>query len=110
MTIQLHEADRAGRHYDIRLSPPGVTEAYSWACKEIPGPGAKTTAVEQPTHTREYMSFSGKIEKGYGAGKVSLYYSGKVIILAASSTEIKFVLEKNSSPERFLLKKGLNKE
>jgi hypothetical protein len=29
LNIQRHEADKAGLHYDIRLSPPGSNVAYS---------------------------------------------------------------------------------
>lgn len=67
----LHEALRAGRHYDLRLGTP-ETGLFSWATrKELPTRPGETIAVyQQPVHAWEYQDFSGEIPKGYGAGKV----------------------------------------
>ena len=53
--IQEHDADRAGKHYDIRMAPPGSDKAFSWAARHLPGPGEKTTAVQTDLHSRDYM-------------------------------------------------------
>lgn len=50
--IQSHKAKRAGPHFDLRLNDPKTSHAYSWAVRNLPAPGEKTLAIEQPTHTK----------------------------------------------------------
>ena len=52
--------------------------------------GEKVLAVEQPTHTAEYMGFSGEIAEGYGAGVVKSKILEKVEILDAKPDKITF--------------------
>jgi len=73
MAVQLHEAERAGKHIDLRLVDPSG-RAHSWALPKgtLPKPGEKVLAVQQPTHTGEYASRQGEFEipEGYGKGTV----------------------------------------
>lgn len=73
MATQLHEAERAGRHMDLRLVDPSG-KAHSWALPrgDLPKPGEKVRVVQQPTHTQEYAELKGpfEIREGYGKGKV----------------------------------------
>lgn len=73
MATQVHEADRAGPHMDLRLVDR-KGRAHSWAIpkKSLPEPGEKILAIPQPTHTRDYAARKGSFEipEGYGAGKV----------------------------------------
>ena len=88
--IQKHEAKRAGLHFDLRLNDPNTSRAYSWAIRNLPGPGEKALAVEQPTHTKEYMGWKGNIDKGYGAGKVSNVFYDRIEVLESSPDRVTF--------------------
>ena len=74
MATQLHEAERAGRHIDLRLVDQ-AGKAHSWALPkaELPKPGEKVLVVQQPTHTAEYAARKGSflLPEGYGKGKVT---------------------------------------
>lgn len=101
-TVQEHNADRAGRHFDIRLSDGGV--AYSWATRKgFPLTGEKVLWVRQPDHTTEYMSFSGTITDGYGKGKVKIIDSGKIHILNTKPNRFTFNLYKGAGTQKFAL-------
>jgi|AntRauTorcE11897_2_1112592.scaffolds.fasta_scaffold01629_12 hypothetical protein len=111
LNIQRHDADRAGVHYDIRLSPPGADEAYSWATRRLPGTGEKTLAVQQPVHKASYMGFSGVIEDGYGKGKVKSLSMEPVDILKASDNKIEFNRYQGNTTKRYiLLRRGSSKD
>jgi len=100
--IQKHNADRAGLHYDFRISDGDI--AYSWATRKgLPPTGAKHLFIRQPDHTPEYMSFSGIIEDGYGKGKVSTFMAGNIHILESSSSKIKFNIYEGQRVNQYVL-------
>jgi hypothetical protein len=62
--LHSHAAERAGKHYDLRLSDG--KDAHSWAMRyPLPAPGKTRLAIQQPTHVPEYMKFKGTIEEGF---------------------------------------------
>lgn len=80
-SLQSHDADRAGMHYDLRLADPDTQFAHSWALPKhtLPNDNSRVRlAVQQPTHTMSYMNFEGDINEGYGKGSVKLEERGKV--------------------------------
>lgn len=100
-TRQIHDADRAGRHYDIRLVDGSV--AKSWATKkELPEPGKSILLFQQPDHTANYaLSEEIEIPKGqYGAGKTKLDFIRKATI---EHSENHFTMT-TSKGEKFLFK------
>jgi len=101
--IQYHQAKKAGPHYDLRLSPPGSSDALSWAIRNLPGPGQKTKAIEQPTHESSYMGWEGEIESGYGAGSVSSMFFDKIEVLESKSDKILFNIYKGQGVARYML-------
>jgi hypothetical protein len=103
--VQHHQAEKAGSHYDLRLSPPGSNDAFSWAIRNFPGPGQKTLAVEQPTHEASYMGYEGKIESGYGAGTVKSMFFDKIDVLESNSDKILFNMYRGQTVSRYMLKK-----
>ena len=107
--VQYHQAKKAGPHYDLRLSPPGSSDAFSWAVRNFPGPGQKTLAVEQPTHEASYMGYEGEIETGYGAGKVTSIFFDKIDVLESSSDKILFNMYRGQTVSRYMLKKTSDK-
>jgi hypothetical protein len=109
LNIQHHLARRAGPHFDIRLGD-GSSHAFSWASRRLPASGEKVLAVEQPTHTAEYMGFSGEIAEGYGAGTVKSQILEKVEVLDAKPDKITFNRYKGGSVERYALIRTNGKE
>jgi DNA ligase D-like protein (predicted 3'-phosphoesterase) len=86
--VHEHLADKAGRHFDLRLSYKG--KAVSWAIPmdgkrlrmdHLPRPGQKVLALRQPDHVLEYMNFEGVIPEGYGKGDVKIWDRGIADIL-----------------------------
>lgn len=78
--IHLHNADRVGLHYDIRIENNGFLD--SWACRYIPdlisGKKKKILIIKQDPHNLEWFDFKGEITDGYGKGKISIWDKGSV--------------------------------
>jgi len=77
--IQEHDAERAHKHWDLRLEDAGVLK--SWAIPKLPdllgNKKATVLAVAVEDHPLAYKDFEGTIPKGqYGAGEVKIYASG----------------------------------
>lgn len=101
--VQRHKARRAGEHLDLRLGDPGTGFAHSWSMRRWPSPGDKLLAVQQPTHTMDYMDFQGQLPEGYGAGLVSLDDRDKVEITNATPDKISFNVYRGKGPEEYSL-------
>ena len=112
LAIQLHEARRAGKHFDLRLVDPKTNKAHSFAVPKARLPTLRDRmllAVQQPTHTADYaLNFEGTIPEGtYGAGKVTLPIREKVQIIKSNANRIQF---ERQDGDRFTLfrTKGLH--
>lgn len=102
--VHEHKAEKRGPHYDLRLGDPETGRAHSWAMAvKWPKPGESEWAIQQPTHTLEYMDFEGRIPTGYGKGDVSLHSRDKVEVLSARPGHVNFNLYKNTGPEEYTL-------
>lgn len=108
LSIQKHDV-KSGTHYDLRLAPPGGA-ALSWAGRYLPAPGGKELFVQQADHSPEYMDFSGKIEKGYGVGSVSVERRGEVEVLNSSPDKITFYFYPGHGVEKYTLLRMSGKE
>lgn len=87
LSIQEHDADVAGKHYDLRLGDPETGHGHSWALPKAMLPGESDRvrlAVQQPTHTLKYFDFEGKIPKGYGSGSVRLVHRAQTPVVSSS--------------------------
>lgn len=82
-SIQLHNAERAKRHFDLRIQLGG--RAVSWAIPmkgirsallRLNRPGERWMAIRQPDHVLSFMEFEGEIKEGRGKGHVALVDSG----------------------------------
>jgi ADP-ribose pyrophosphatase YjhB (NUDIX family)/energy-coupling factor transporter ATP-binding protein EcfA2 len=103
--IQRHMARRAGPHYDVRFGTPD-TGLFSWATrKELPPPGKKILAVQQPLHSHAYGQFEGEIPSGYGAGTVKKHDEGKILLTKVEPGKVHFTVAHRRYPERFVLVK-----
>jgi hypothetical protein len=111
MAIQLHNAERAGKHWDLRLVDPNTTHAHSWAVPKakLPSPlDPPVLAIHTPTHTAHYALNYGvkgpsEIKSGYGKGMVEMVYKEPVNVLSSSIDKIKFERKINGLPQQFVL-------
>lgn len=109
--VHEHKAEKRGLHYDIRLGDPETGHAHSWAMPVAwPKPGESAWAIQQPTHTIEYMNFEGRIPSGYGKGDVALHTRDKVEVTASGPGHINFNLYKNTGPEEYTLHRIADKK
>jgi DNA ligase D-like protein (predicted 3'-phosphoesterase) len=106
--IHEHHAERAGKHFDFRLSING--KALSWAMRYFPfSPKEKRLAIRQSDHTVQYMNFTGEITDGYGKGKVYIKDKGKCLVEYANRDMIKVVFLSTQHPKELLLKRTNDK-
>jgi len=111
MAVQLHNAKKAGRHWDLRLVDPDTTHAHSWAVpkSKLPSPGeAPILAVRTPTHTAHYALNYGingprEIKRGYGEGLVEIVHKEPVTVLSSHPSKIKFERTVNGLPQQYVL-------
>jgi len=103
--LQLHDAVRAGRHYDLRIGDMGSGVAYSWAVPKarMPVPGDKVLAVRTFDHSTDYMPFQGKITERYGMGTVKRVAYEPTELTYMSPEKIRFNLYRGQGPEEFLM-------
>jgi len=95
--LHLHEAFRAGRHYDFRCQiPPKKKQLGSWAIPKarIPqNPGNRELAIRTPDHGALWLNFHGHIDAGqYGGGKVSILQKGTLDVEGWSDKYITFYI------------------
>lgn len=98
MSVQEHNADRAGKHYDLRLVDPWSGRAHSWAVPKarLPEKGDKAfLAVQTPTHSASYALTFGAgaprdISKGYGKGTVEIKHKVPIEVVSSSPNRVKF--------------------
>lgn len=75
--IQEHNADKAGKHFDLRLeNDKGALSSWAIPKAKLPIGKEKLLAIKTEDHPIEYMDFSGIIPSGYGKGKVKIYDKG----------------------------------
>jgi hypothetical protein len=109
LVLQLHEAERAGKHYDLRIGSPEIG-LHSWAVRKgLPQPGQKHLAVLQPLHEYSYKDFEGEIPEGYGKGSVTTADKAAVVITKATPNELSFTIADKKYPENFKLIKTREK-
>lgn len=93
--IQLHKADRAKTHYDLRLeNDDGAMSSWAVPKHKLPSAKERLLAVKTEDHPISYMRFEGEIPKGeYGAGKVERHDSGTYEEIEWGKSKIVFRLK-----------------
>jgi bifunctional non-homologous end joining protein LigD len=100
--IQEHHASHL--HYDLRLEMDGALK--SWALPKMPAnkPAIKRLAIAVEDHELGYESFEGIIPGGdYGAGKVTVWDSGKYELEKMTEQEILLTIDGNKLNGPFAL-------
>ncbi len=109
--VHEHDADKAGKHWDLRLEfpvtslkdslgkdhpdEPGIVlRSFVSKKQEIPTAKNKVFLVKAEDHPKEYGSFEGEIEKGYGAGDVGIWDKGSFELMDAEGDK-KYVIKFN---------------
>jgi len=107
-----HEAERAGRHIDIRFGNPksGIAHSFVLPKAELPSPGAMLQVIPTSDHSLGYMDFSGEITKGYGKGKVIPGRRTVAEVYHAESsdkpgTKLRFNLYEGDAPQEYSIRK-----
>jgi len=103
LSIQKHDALRAGTHFDLRLGDPKTGKGFSWAGRYLPEPGEKRLFSIQPLHSLDYFNFEGTLPEGYGQGKVKLFMRDKAFIVEAKPDKVKFVIPDRTMPQELTL-------
>jgi len=86
-----HDADRRGKHWDLRFKHLEDKNWDSFACNQIPptNSGNKIYIVKTTIHSEEQALFTGKIPSGeYGAGTLKVIDEGKYDIIKYSKSHI----------------------
>lgn len=110
MAVQEHEAERAGKHYDLRLVDPDSGKAHSWAIPKakLPIPGEQLLAIQTFTHTPEYALHFGEkkpqtIGQGYGKGRVWMALKEPTDIIESSNDHVRFNVYQGKDINEYLL-------
>lgn len=111
MSVQHHDAVKAGPHWDLRLVDPDTGHAHSWAVPKAKFPdagGKPLLAVQTPTHTSDYALQFGEggpkqIHVGYGRGSVEIKHKEKVNILSSGPDSLRFERVDGKEKERYAL-------
>jgi hypothetical protein len=94
LSIQKHDAAKAGPHWDLRLVDPVTNKAHSFAVPRMRFPAEKEIllGIQQPTHGAHYaLNFEGEVPKGtYGAGTVKQHLKEPIDILKANADGLTF--------------------
>lgn len=80
--IHKHEAKRRGLHWDIRFKMPNSKNWASFASNKEPStnPGERQYITRSNDHSEKEALFTGVIDDGYGAGKLSVWDVGSCVI------------------------------
>lgn len=80
--IHLHDARRAGLHYDIRIRN-NKYKLTDFATRKKPDlkQGEKIVLFQQPDHSVDWLTKEGPINSGYGAGTVTIWDEGTIKII-----------------------------
>lgn len=102
--IQLHKAEKAGDHFDLRLeNDKGSMTSWVIPKNHLPKNKEKLLAIKTENHPISYMDFKGIIPEGYGKGKVSIHDSGVYEEIEKESSKIVFKLNGKKEKGTYVL-------
>jgi len=110
-SVQLHEALKAGPHWDLRLEKDNAAISFAVPKRKLPGKGEKVLAIQVEDHPVDYMFWEGVIPEGsYGAGKVSVFDKGEYKINKWGDKEVDVTFQGKALSGRYVfLHTGDNK-
>ena len=102
--IQNHDAEKAKRHFDIRLeNDKGTMQSWAVPKHKLPEGKEKLLAIQTEDHPIDYMKFEGEIEEGYGKGHVDIWASGKYEPIEVKKDKIVFEIKNGPAKGKFVL-------
>lgn len=80
--VHIHDAKKAGKHWDIRFKMPNDKNWASFANKKEPSrkDGERQYIVRTNNHSEKEALMKGVIKDGYGAGTLKVWDEGVCII------------------------------
>lgn len=91
--IQNHNAEKAKRHFDLRLeNDDGTLSSWAVPKHKLPSGKEKLLAIKTEDHPISYMKFEGEIPSGYGKGDMKIHDAGTYKELENSENKIIFKL------------------
>lgn len=108
--IELHEAERAGTHLDLRIKlPDGTIQDFAVAkASELPtATGKVVKVIPTPNHSRRYFAQDGKwtFAEGYGKGKVETVWRGQIDVREANPGKIEFAIPDGKFAGEFFIRR-----
>jgi DNA ligase D-like protein (predicted 3'-phosphoesterase) len=99
----VHEHHATRLHWDLRLEMDDALK--SWAVPKSPPTkaGVKRLAVQVEDHELEYIDFEGTIEKGYGAGEVTIWDKGHYELEGRESKMLQLNFKGKKMKGRYIL-------
>jgi len=87
--VQLHDAERAGKHFDLRLeaydSESRQCVLISWATRKLDqlmsGKVSRVGLFRTEDHELKWLTFKGEIREGYGKGIVKILDRGQFEVI-----------------------------
>lgn len=109
-----HEAEKAGRHIDLRLGNPetGVAHSFVLPKAQLPQPGKMVQVIPTFDHTIQYMDYVGPIAEGYGKGVVEAGRRSRAEVYHGdpsekAGTKVRFNLYDGPNPEEFSIRRDV---
>ena len=98
-----HFAKKAGKHQDLRFKKPGSTAWYSFAVRKgVPTEvGQKVLAVKTNMHSEKDALFTGRFERGYGAGEFKKFDEGECIVEKFTTAHIVITIKGSKIKGRY---------
>lgn len=97
--IHLHEAERAGVHFDLRIeidSPKNFISSFAGRniLKLLLNKTQKILLIPQDLHSREWLNIRDiEIKRGYGKGKIKIVTKGRIKVLSSGNNSLKFFMK-----------------
>jgi DNA ligase D-like protein (predicted 3'-phosphoesterase) len=102
--IQLHHADVAGEHYDLRLeNDEGALSSWAVPKHKLPAEKEKLLAMKTEDHPLSYIKFKGTIPEGYGAGEMEIHDSGTYEEIERTKSKLVFKLRGGKEKGTYVL-------
>jgi len=105
--VQEHDADVAGKHFDLRLGEPHRNIVHSFALPKshLPSAGEKVLAIQGPIHTPDALVIEGDIPSGYGSGTLKTKERGIAEVVGSGPSKLHFNVYRGKDTDEYVMMK-----